>query len=54
VAADHFWGFLQLLAGFVVSLVMSNPNLLFAVAAGVVVIYDWGEQVIVWKLLTFL
>jgi len=30
VAADHFWGFPQLLAGFVVSLVMSqsNPDLL--------------------------
>jgi hypothetical protein len=56
VAADHFYGVLRLLVGFVVSLVMSRSNLdlRFAVAVGVVVVYDWGEQDIVWKLLTFL
>jgi hypothetical protein len=32
----------------------SNPDLLLAVAAGVVVVYDWGKQDIVRKLLTFL
>jgi hypothetical protein len=49
VAADHFYGVLRLLVGFVVSLVMSRSNLdlRFAVAVGVVVVYDWGEQDIV-------
>jgi hypothetical protein len=32
----------------------SNINLHFAVAAGVVVVYDWGEQDVVLKLLPFL
>jgi hypothetical protein len=32
----------------------SNIDLHFAVAAGVVVVYDWGEQDVVLKLLPFL
>jgi hypothetical protein len=32
----------------------SNNDLHFAVAAGVVVVYDWGEQDVVLKLLPFL
>ena len=32
----------------------SNIDLHFAVAAGIVVVYDWGEQGIVLKLLPFL
>jgi hypothetical protein len=31
----------------------SNLNLHLAVAAGVVVVYDWGEQDVVLKLLPF-
>jgi hypothetical protein len=32
----------------------SNNDLHFAVAAGVVMVYDWGEQDVVLKLLPFL
>jgi hypothetical protein len=32
----------------------SNNDLHFAVVAGVVVVYDWGEQDVVLKLLPFL
>jgi hypothetical protein len=32
----------------------SNNDLHFAVAAGVVVVYDWGEQAVVPNLLPFL
>jgi hypothetical protein len=48
--------FLQLLEWFVIRLVMSRSyiDLHFAVAAGVVVVYDWGEWDVVLHLLPFL
>jgi hypothetical protein len=51
------WGiFFRLLDRFVISIgdVSFNNDLHFAVAAGVVVAYDWGEQDVVLKLLLFL
>jgi hypothetical protein len=48
--------FLSYWIGLSYQLVMSRSNidLHFAVAAGVVVVYDWGEQAVVPNLLLFL